>query len=64
VYYRVHVQGFGWMAWAKNGQIAGTTGMGRRSEAIQIVILRKGSSAPPRNYRGVAQMYNNPSASK
>ena len=24
VYYRVHVQSFGWLDWAKNGEIAGT----------------------------------------
>ena len=28
IYYRVHVQEFGWLGWAKNGQIAGTTGYG------------------------------------
>ena len=36
VVYRVHMQGKGWGPWVKNGQTAGTTGEGRRIEAIQI----------------------------
>ncbi|MDD2414330.1 MAG: hypothetical protein PHI94_04080 [Eubacteriaceae bacterium] len=46
VYYRVHVQNYGWMNWASNGNPAGTTGMAHRGEAIQIVIVEKGSGAP------------------
>lgn len=46
VYYRVHVQNYGWMNWASNGNPAGTTGMALRGEAIQIVIVKKGSGAP------------------
>lgn len=57
VYYRVHVKNYGWMAWAKNGKTAGTTGQSRRAEALQVVILRKGSKAPSKNYKGVAQTY-------
>ena len=30
------------MGWAKNGEPAGTEGMAKRLEAIQIVILPKG----------------------
>ena len=46
VYYRVHAQSFGWMGWAKNGAKAGSTGYSYRLEAIQIVIVKKGASAP------------------
>lgn len=27
VYYRVHVQDYGWLDWAKNGESAGTIGL-------------------------------------
>ena len=32
--------------WAKNGSIAGTSGLAKRLEAIQIVIIPKGEHAP------------------
>ncbi|MQM73699.1 MAG: CHAP domain-containing protein [Eubacteriaceae bacterium] len=44
VYYRVHVQGYGWLDWAKNGETAGTYSLSRRMEALQIVIEPKGIS--------------------
>ena len=34
VYYRVHAQNFGWLGWAKNG------------EAIQVVMVPKGTENP------------------
>ena len=46
VYYRVHAQNFGWLDWAVNGQASGTEGYGYRLEAIQIVIVPKGDTAP------------------
>ena len=46
VYYRVHVQNIGWMAWAKNWQISGTSGMSYRIEALQIQIVKKGDPIP------------------
>jgi uncharacterized protein YjdB len=46
IYYRVHVQNFGWLDWAKNGAVSGTTGYGYRLEGIQIVLVPKDSSAP------------------
>jgi uncharacterized protein YjdB len=46
IYYRVHVQTYGWLGWAKNGETSGTTGYSKRLEAIQIVVLPKGSAAP------------------
>lgn len=46
IYYRVHVQNFGWLDWAKNGERAGSAGYSRRLEGIQIKLLPKGSAAP------------------
>ena len=57
VYYRVHAQGYGWMGWAKNGAQAGSQGMKRRIEAIQIVFVMKGSKAPAKTYNGIARNY-------
>ncbi len=37
---------YGWMAWAKNGEQAGTQGMSRRAEAIQVALVRKDAPAP------------------
>lgn len=42
IYYRVHAANIGWMAWAKNGEQAGTQGYGYAMEAIQIVLVEKG----------------------
>ena len=55
VYYRVHVQRFGWMGWAKNGQQAGTMGMSRRIEALQVVLVKRGAPAPSATYKGATQ---------
>lgn len=46
VYYRVHASNIGWMAWAKDGGEAGTTGMSCSLEAIQIKLIKKGASHP------------------
>ncbi len=46
IYYRVHAQTYGWLDWAKNGETAGTTGYGKRLEAIEIVVVEKGEDAP------------------
>ncbi len=46
IYYRVHVQNYGWMDWAKNGASAGTEGLAYRVEAVQIKLVLKGGSAP------------------
>ncbi len=34
--YSLHVQDYGWMDWAANGEIAGTVGEGKRAEAVKI----------------------------
>lgn len=46
VYYRVHASNIGWMAWAKDGEEAGTTGMLCSLEAVQIKLIKKGASHP------------------
>ncbi len=43
---QAHVQDTGWMAWTKDGASAGTTGASGRMEAIQVLLVRKGGSAP------------------
>ncbi|MBU5471831.1 hypothetical protein KQI85_16000, partial [Falcatimonas sp. MSJ-15] len=42
VYYRVHAQNYGWLGWAKNGEIAGTSGHSFRLEGIEIIFVEKG----------------------
>ena len=46
IYYRTYSAGLGWFAWAKNGVYSGTGNIGRHIEAIQISLVRKGSSEP------------------
>ena len=46
VYYRAHVSGIGWMGWAKDGDPAGTVGMSRAVEAVQVKLVARGSVAP------------------
>ena len=46
VWYRVHAENVGWMGWTKDGADAGTTGYGRRLEAIQILVLPLNAPAP------------------
>ena len=42
----MHVQNFGWLGWAKNGERAGTEGYSYRIEGVKIVLVSKGSKAP------------------
>ena len=46
VYYRVHIQTIGWLAWAKNGEDSGSAGMSRRMEALQVKLVKKGEEGP------------------
>ena len=46
IYYRVHAQGFGWLDWAKNGEMSGTSGYSYRLEGIEIKLVKKGKGAP------------------
>ena len=57
IYYRVHCQTYGWTSWVKNGEAAGTTGLSKRMEAIQVVLVKKDSNgnsgAPASNLGGI-----------
>jgi uncharacterized protein YjdB len=46
VWYRVYVQGYGWLDWAKDGQWAGMSNGGLRVEAIQIELRTQLEGAP------------------
>ena len=41
VEYHVPVEGYGWIDWTKNGQVAGTTGESRRVEAIRFRLINQ-----------------------
>lgn len=58
IYYRVHAANFGWMKWAKNGESAGTEGYGYSLEAVQIKLVKKGSSAPSESGANVNYAYS------
>ena len=40
LYYRAHVQEYGWREWIHDGQIAGSTGESKRLEALNIDVSR------------------------
>ena len=46
IYYKAHCQQYGWLGWAKNGALAGTTGYAYRLEALKIQLVSKGASPP------------------
>ena len=60
IYYRVHAQSYGWLGWAKNGGTAGTSGLAKRLEGIQIVLVPKGGAAPANNYGGITSVTTTP----
>ena len=41
VYYKTHVQDYGWQSYVSNGIMSGTNGQSKRLEAIQIKVLNK-----------------------
>lgn len=49
VWYRVHVENYGWLGWARDGQTAGTEGISYRIESIEVKIVPKGGAAPGPN---------------
>ena len=51
IYYRVHIQSYGWLDWAKNGGSAGSEGLSKRMEAIEIRLVEKGGEAPGKTDR-------------
>ena len=46
VYYRTHVQNFGWTGWARDGESCGSAGYAYRLEGIEILIVPAGAPAP------------------
>ena len=52
------------MAWARNGESAGTQGMSRRAEEVQVVLVEKGAPAPAADFQGVTQAYGKAFAKK
>ena len=46
IYYKAHSEQYGWLGWAKNGELAGTTGYAYRLEALKIQLVSKGSNPP------------------
>ena len=46
VCYRTKTATYGWLNWAKNGEISGTVGLSKKVEAIQIVLIEKNSGLP------------------
>ena len=46
IYYRAHIQNYGWLGWAKNGEKSGSQGYGLRMEGIQIQLVKKGETGP------------------
>lgn len=51
IYYRAHIQSYGWLDWAKNGGSAGSEGLSKRMEAIEIRLVEKGGEAPGKTDR-------------
>ena len=46
IYYQTHVENYGWLGWAKNGEKSGSEGYAYRLEAIKILILPEGETPP------------------
>lgn len=42
--------------WAKNGEAAGTAGLAKRLEGIQIVLVPKNGKAPATRYQGITSV--------
>lgn len=55
VEYSVHVQSYGWSAYASNGQMAGTTGQRKRLEAVRIRLTGNDASKYDIYYRAHVQ---------
>ena len=46
VWYRSHVQNYGWLSWTYDGADSGSTSFGLRVEAVQVRLLPKGANGP------------------
>lgn len=56
IWYRLHVAGFGFLSWVRNGEISGTTGGNVQAEAIQIMLVRNDENFWPANDTNVPFM--------
>lgn len=57
VYYRVRMENFGWLDYAQDGHLAGTTELPVRLEAVQIILAKRGEAAPADAARPSRQLY-------
>ena len=57
VYYRVHIQKYGWLGWVTDGMPAGSTNIAKRIEAIEIKLVKKGEEAPALDENGFIAVY-------
>ena len=55
--YRVHVQSYGWLGWANNGEKAGTSGKAKRLEGIEIKLTGELAEHYDVRYRVHIQTY-------
>ena len=44
LFYQVHLQDYGWLNWAKNGEQTGSNGQNKHIEAIVLKLVEKGSN--------------------
>ena len=57
IQYRTHVQRIGWQGWRADGQMAGTSGMSRRLEAIEVRLTGELASRYDVYYRVHCQKF-------
>lgn len=53
VYYRCHMQDYGWTGWTREGNFCGTRGENRRVEAIQMMLVVEQDVSEPLNDNGI-----------
>ena len=63
VCYRTKTATYGWLNWAKNGEVSGTVGLSKKVEAIQIILVEKNSGVPG-NVSGIVSQQEKASMTK
>ena len=63
VCYRTKTATYGWLNWAKNGEISGTVGLLKKVESIQIILVEKNSGLPG-NVSGIVSQQDKSSMTK
>ena len=53
LYYRCHMQDYGWTGWTREGTFCGTRGENRRVEAIQMMLVVEQDVSEPLNNNGI-----------